>query len=655
LRLLGALLVISAFKKPGVIVPALLLLVAAVFRPVVHYPFTGFDDDIVVLNNPWVRGGIVGGGLRWAFTTFRAGMWFPLTWISHMVDVQLFGLQAGMHHLTNLLLHAATTALLFLLLGALTGSRGKSAFVAALFAVHPLHVESVVWVTERKDVLSGLFWVLTVAAYVRYVRHAGRLRYLALLAVFTLGLMTKPMLVTLPFVLLLLDFWPLGRLRIGKIGAPVTLANRPLFLAAEKLPLLALSAGISLVTVAFQERITAVVSLEALPLRARLANAVHAYVWYLGKTLLPTKLAILYPHSGTVVAALAVVAALLLLTVVSWSVLRAAQSRPAVAVGWLWYLGMLVPVIGLVQIGTYARADRFTYLPLIGLFLATAWGVPDASSRRYRALLPWAAGAVILSLAAAASIQVGYWRDDESLFGHALAVTRENWMVHGNLGATLMEKSDLEGAIAQFEAALRINPAYELARLNLGQALSRLGRSDEAERQFNQVLRQRPGDERAHFVLARHLADRGRWDEALPHLEAVLRRNPEFGPAQEILGEWLLVKGDTAPAIAALEKAVRLQPQSATVRITLGWAMLKAGKSGEALDQFRAALGAQPDSAAALNGMGAALGEQGRLGEAEAALRAALRLDPRDREIQANLAFILELREKTDPRQAIMK
>ena len=630
-------------KRTGVVL-ALLLLTLAVYWPVCRYPFAGLDDDVVITHNPWVNGGLSLVGLRWAATTLAGTMWFPLTWISYMADVQFFGAGAGSHHLANLLIHATNSILLFLTLNALTGSRWKSAFVSAMFAVHPLHAESVVWITERKDVLSGLFWMITLATYQWYVHRPRLGRYLALLGIFVLGLMAKPMLVTLPFVLLLLDYWPLGRFRGGKGMAPGALPNRIRELFAEKLPLLAVAAGFSLLTIITQNRGGAISSLDAVPFWARLANAVVSYAWYVRKTVVPTALAIYYPHPGTAIGTGEIIAATLFAGAVTWFVLRSSTVRPALAVGWLWYLGTLIPTLGLVQVGAYARADRFTYLPLIGLFILVAWDAPFLLTRKFRyvSLLPWMGGALTLLMAVACSIQVGYWRDDETLFGHALAVTQRNWMVHCNLGATLMEMGKLEEARNEFQEALRINPNFELARLNLGQTLSRLGKDNEAEGQFLAVLRQNPDDGKAHFSLGRHLADKGRLDEALLHLNTAIRLEPDFAAAHEALGQVLSERGDGELAIAALSRALQLQPDLAAARTALGWALMKAGRSAEALDRFRVVLAVQPDSAEALTGAGAALGEAGRFDEATASLQAALRLDPGAPEIHNNLAIVFQ-------------
>jgi tetratricopeptide (TPR) repeat protein len=599
-----------ASAQRAVIVLALLLLVIAVFWPAGRYPYAGLDDDAVITHNPWVGGGLSVAGVRWAFTTLAGTMWFPLTWLSYMADVQVLGDGAGPHHLANLAIHAAAAALLFLVLAALTGSRWKSAFVAALFAVHPLHVESVVWITERKDVLSGLFWMITLAAYAWYCRKPARLRYLAVLVSFVLGLMAKPMLVTLPFVLALLDYWPLARFRGVRDAGPAARKKLIARLVVEKAPLLVVASGFSLLTVYAQGRGDALGSLAVVPLWARLANALQSYAWYLGKSLAPSGLAIYYPHPGASIAVAGVVAAAVVLAGVTWLALRQAARLPALLTGWLWYLGTLVPVIGVVQVGAYARADRFTYLPLIGLFIMAAWGAEALFPRASRwAPLPVAAAvATVLALAIAGAVQVGYWRDDERLFGHALAVTERNWMVHGNLGATLLEQGRAEDARREFEQALAYHPGYALARLNLGLALVRLGRGGEAEGQFLEVLRQNPDDANAHFSLGQYLAAEGRLGDALQHLDRAIQLAPDFIAAQQ----------------------------------ALGWALLKAGKAAAALERFRTALSLQPDLADAFNGAGAALAEQGQFAAAATTLQAALRLAPEDPEIHANFAYVLE-------------
>jgi hypothetical protein len=452
-------------RRPLLFAAALALLTLAAFEPSLANRFVNLDDTLYVTANPMVRKGLTAEGFVWAWTANVANNWHPLTLLSQMVDCQLFGVNPAGHHLTSLLLHLANVLLLFEVLRRMTDAMGRSAAVAGLFAVHPLHVESVAWVAERKDVLSALFWILAMGAYHRYALRPAVGRYLLVALAMALGLMAKPMVVTLPFVLLLLDVWPLGRLRLDEPGW----GRRLIRLTAEKLPLLGLSAAASLVTLQYQT--TSLVSLEALPWRVRLANSAVSYAVYLGKTLLPRHLAVFYPIPLEIPAWKAVAAALLiclLTALAAWKVRKA----PWLLVGWLWFLGTLVPVIGLVQVGRQAMADRYTYLPSIGLFLAICWGLPAlASSRRWRSALATACVLALLVLTAATRAQVRHWQDSVTLYRHALAVTRDNYVAHIGLAKALASRQDWHGAAEQYRAALALRPGLRGVRKALAQAL----------------------------------------------------------------------------------------------------------------------------------------------------------------------------------------
>jgi hypothetical protein len=456
---------------------ALLALTAAAYAPLARNEFILVDDYTYIVNNEHLRGGVTLASLRWAFTASHASNWHPLTWISHMVDFRLFGFDARGPHLVNLLLHAAGAALLFAVARAMTGSLWRSALFAALLAVHPLRVESVAWAACRKDVLSGLFWVLALGAHLRYARRPGVGRYLLLLGLFSLGLLSKPTVVTLPFALLLLDFWPLGRLAQGGAGGP-RLAGRAARLALEKVPLLLLSAAASLATYRVQESTGAMAFLRDLPVAARAANALLAYVAYLRQTVWPQGLAVFYPQPAAPPPAWQPLGALLLLGAVTAAALFAVRRRPWLATGWFWYLGTLVPMIGLVQVGGQARADRYTYLPLMGVFLLAVWGASEPALRR-RALRPVVAGAaiaVVTALAVACRAQAGLWRDTLTLFTHADAVTERNWMAQNNIGAALANRGELERALPHFRRALVYRPGYPEANDNVHRLMIDLGR-----------------------------------------------------------------------------------------------------------------------------------------------------------------------------------
>jgi protein O-mannosyl-transferase len=439
-------------RLPLLLGAALALLTLAVWLPALRNGFTNLDDPYYVTANPQVLRGITRAGIAWAMTAKVASNWHPLTLLSHMLDCQLFGLDPAGHHATSLLLHLANVLILFAVLCRMTGAAGRSAVVAALFALHPTHVESVAWVAERKDVLSALFWILAMGAWARYARQPSAGRYLLVALLMVLGLAAKPMVVTLPFALLLLDVWPLDRLHLGW---------RRLIL--EKLPLLALSAASSLITLRYQQ--ASLAPLDVAPWSLRAANALVAYAAYLGKLFLPRHLAVFYPIPLSIPAWQAAGAALLLIAITALAV-RRARREPWLLTGWLWFLGTLVPVIGLVQVGRQAMADRYLYIPSIGLFLAVVWSVAELG-RRHRAVLATAAGAVLLALAVMTRVQIGYWSDSATLFRHALAATGDNYLAHIGLGKALMGERDCEGAAEQFRAALARYPRLNEARAGL--------------------------------------------------------------------------------------------------------------------------------------------------------------------------------------------
>ena len=477
--------------------------VLAVYLPSLGNGFV-FDDEPYIVRNANLRAGLTFDGVRWAFTTFYRANWHPLTWLSHLADESLFGMRPAGPHFVNVLLHAAATAALLAVLSAMTGAAGRSAVVAALFAVHPVHVESVAWIAERKDLLSTLLALLATGAYLRHVRRPGKGRFAFVCALYALSLMAKPMFVTLPFVLLLLDWWPLGR--AGLPGSPGGAASASvpaafLRLAREKLPLFALAAAASALAVIAQKSGGALTSLDLFPLRLRLANAVRAYAVYLGKAFWPVDLAAYYPHPGYTLPPWQAALSLLLLAALTALALRAWRRVPAILVGWLWFLGTLVPVLGLVQVGGQALADRYTYFPVNGVFLAAVWGGSHLLRRRSggRApLLAVAAASVafaLVLLAATARKQVGFWKDNVTLYTHALSVTERNWMAWFNLGATHLQQGRWEESVAATRQGLLLQPRDPDGRENLGRALEKLGRYGEACGQFLEEARLRPNDQ----------------------------------------------------------------------------------------------------------------------------------------------------------------
>ncbi len=632
----------------------LIALSVIVYAPLAGFGFVTWDDPTYVYSNPQVAQGLTWQGIQWAFTSTVASNWHPATWLSHMLDVQLYGMNPGPHHITSLVLHILNTLLLFGLLFRMTGAWGRSAFAAGLFALHPLHVESVAWIAERKDVLSTLFWMLTIAAYVAYVRRPRPGRYLLVLALFGLGLMAKPMLVTLPFVLLLLDFWPLQRVEVGHSAGQSALAafrqQVPglLRLVREKLPLFALAAVSSAVTVLAQRHGGAVRGLEAVPLGLRLANALAAYLAYIGKMVWPVRLAAFYPLGAATPVFEACLGALLLFAVTVFAV-RARRRHGYLLVGWLWYVGTLVPVIGLVQVGDQSMADRYTYVPLIGLFLIAAWGAPELLARwqHGRLALPAAAGCVLLACAALAGAQVRYWSDSAALWQRALAVTEGNYIAHNELGDILMEQGRVEEAIPHFVESLRIKPGFALAQINLGLALMRQGKFDEAARSFGEAVRITPGFAEAHDEWGQALARQGKFDEAIGQYTEAVRLKPDFALAQANLGTALMQQGRFDEAARSLEEALRLKPEFPEAHHRLGNVLARQGRANEAIGQYTEALRLKPDFAEAHNDLGVTLGQQGRLEEAAQHFGEALRLKPGFADAINNLKLTEAMQQKT--------
>ena len=567
----------------------LVLATLAVYGQVLNYQFVNYDDDLYITDNPTVQNGLTRDGLGLAFTSSYAGLWHPLTMLSHMLGCELFGLNPGGHHLINLLFHIANALLLFLWLQRTTQAMGPSFLVAALFALHPLHVESVAWVAERKDVLSTFFWLLTMWAYVWYVEAPRLGRYLLILLCFMLGLMSKPMLVTLPFVLLLLDYWPLNRWTLNgsaavshsrvsqdaKARQGISIKR----LAWEKAPLFALATLFSLVTFWAEKKIGAVQSLENVALTSRLANALVAYVTYLGKMIWPTRLAVFYPLPGAI-PLWQWLGAGLTLAFLSLLIIRQCRRRPYLLVGWLWYLGTLVPVIGLVQVGGQALADRYTYVPLIGLFILVAYGMAGLGPkwRPARYLLPVGAAMILAALMICTWIQVQYWRDSASLFAHALQVTKDNALAHDSLGIVLLSQGQVDQAIDHFDEAVRLNPNYAKGHYNLGNALLARGEVNQAVAHYERALQIRPNYAKAHNSLGLALLSQGKMDEAIVHCEEALRLQPNYVGALNNLGLAFLSQGKMDQAVAQFEKVLRFRPNSPVVHNNLGLALLSAGQ-----------------------------------------------------------------------------
>jgi tetratricopeptide (TPR) repeat protein len=597
----------------------LAMAVFMVFGQTLHHEFVNLDDEDYVYENPTVTQGLTSHGITWAFTHTYANNWHPLTWISHMLDCQLYGLNPGGHHLTSVLLHAATAILLFLVLRQMTGALWASAFVAAVFAIHPLRVESVAWVSERKDVLSGLFFMLTLAAYVRYARSTFSLgRYLVVPLCFAMGLMAKPMLVTLPFVLLLLDYWPLGRMSRTALRR----------LVVEKIPLFVLSIASCVVTIPAQGQ--AVATISQVPVALRLGNAAISYVAYLVQMVFPVRLSPIYPLFAADLVAWKIGAALVFLVGVSAAVILLRHKRPYLLIGWLWYVGMLAPVIGLVQVGNQARADRYTYLPQIGVYLLVAWAARDAlcSRRHGRLVLGVASLGVLAALMVCATIQTSYWRNSMSLWTHALSCSSRNYAAHNNLGGVLFERGQAAEAIDEYQKALEIEPDFLEARYNLANALSSLGRPTEAIDQYHKAFEINPGNAEAHNNLGGLLLQLGRTAEAINQYEQALRIEPDYAVAHYNLGNALVSANRLHDAIDEYRQAIQIKPDYADAQGNLGNGLLLAGNVEEAIVHFREALRLTPGSAATHYNLGNALLQLGRVPEAIDQYQQALRINP---------------------------
>ncbi|MGA3266327.1 MAG: tetratricopeptide repeat protein [Verrucomicrobiota bacterium] len=616
-------------------VPGVCLFLAAitwaVFGQTLHYQFLNYDDNEYVYENPEVARGLTLQGIVWAFTHVHSNNWHPLTWISHMLDCQFYGLNPAGHHLTNVLLHTATAILLFLVLRRMTGCLWRSAFVAAVFAIHPLRAESVAWVSERKDVLSGVFFMLTLWAYVRYVHqpaapvsastlhpesvrpsrftfHVSRYYWLALVF-FALGLMSKPMLVTLPCVLLLLDYWPLQRLNPSTLQRfnATTLqrfnASTLPRLLLEKVPLLALSGAACAATLFAQSH--AIQPFENLSLPLRLGNALISYAAYLGRMFWPSGLAALYPFMAADVGVASMALSLVVLAGISVGVFVLRRQRPYLLTGWLWYLIMLVPVIGLVQVGAQARADRYTYLPQIGLYLLLTWAAADlcAGWRHRRVALGGGAAIILTALIWCARAQTGYWRNSETLWTHALSCTSDNWLAHNNLGNVLLQEGAVDEAMVQYQKALEITPDYADARLNLGIALFQKGAVDEAISHFQRALQLNPDYAEAHYNLGVALLKKGAVDEAIVHYHKALEIAPDYAEAHLSLGNALFQKGAVDEAMVHYQRALQINPDFAKAHNNLGIALLQKGKVEQAIVQYQRALEIATDYAEPRNNL----------------------------------------------------
>jgi len=668
------------FAKRNVIVfvySALILSTLLVFWQVRNFDFVRYDDSDYVYENPHVLNGITGDSIIWAFTTNHTGYWHPLTWLSYMLDCQLFGKNPGPMHLINLFLHLANTLLLFAVLRKMTGSTSSpqagalwpSAFVAAAFAIHPMHVESVAWIAERKDVLSTLFLLLTLAAYVSYVRRRGLIRYVLTLLLFALGLLAKPMLVTLPFLLLLLDYWPLNRFSIAdpeksegfpglsprnffeisegcRLSIDISknrkseIGNWKFFrLLIEKIPFLVLAAVSSVITFLAQLKSSTVAPINALPLKDRIANAFLSYTRYTGKLFWPQNLAVFYPFDANSFAFWQVAMCVLLLIMIFILVIRFGRNRKYLPVGWFWFAGTLVPVIGLVQVGGQAYADRYTYIPYIGLFIMLAWGLPELLSKwPYRKFaLGMAATMALIVTGIAANAQVSNWNNSITLFSHAIKVTHNNATAHNNLGNAYLNLGRYQDAVESFKQAIRIKPGLTEAHINLGTAYNKLGRYQDAIEAYKQAIRIKPDFAEAHCGLGASYVNLGRYQDAVESFKQAIGIKPDFVKAYQGLGTAYVNLGRYQEAIESFKQTISIKPDLTEAYINLGAAYRNLGRYQDAIETYKQAVRIKPDFTDAYVTLGVTYDKLGRYQEAIESWKQAIRIKPDFAEVYSNL------------------
>jgi len=635
----------------------LALVTAAVYWPVRHFEFTNYDDDVYLTNNSNLRWGLTPRGLLWAVTT-PLDQWMPVTWLARMTEYQLFGLNSGAHHLVNVLFHIVNAMLLYGVLTRMTRAPWRSASVAALFALHPLHVESVAWATGFKDLLSMCFGILTIWAYARYVEEFTvrgsrvRMHYVLTLFLFALAVMAKPMMVTLPCVLLLLDYWPLGRTRWTQLPAKQAVKTgtgqswqgglATSQLVKEKIPFFVLAAGASVLTYWGQRSFGAVMSLENLSPGMRVANALLAYVRYLGKTVWPTNMAFFYPLDRNVPAAAAIGVAMGLAGVTA-TVIWKAQRAPWLVTGWFWFLGTLVPVIGLVQVGKQSMADRYTYYPLVGLFIMLCWSVRGRLLERHacKVGIGVATGVILIACAAVSRVQAGYWKDSETLFYHALKATRGNWLAQYNLGVDLKRAGRVQEAVGHYEQALLIRPDFAEAHSNLGAALEQLGQVQEAIDHYERALQLKPKLAVAHYDLGVALERTGKRQKAIAQYEKALQLKPDLAEAHFSLGLAWKQDGRVEEAVGQYKEALRIKPDYVDAQINLGVALMQLGRAQEAIGYYESAVRVKPDNAELHGNLGVALAQAGRLQDAIGHYQRALRLKPDLVQAHYNLGLAL--------------
>jgi len=577
----------------------LVISILCVYWQVRTFSFLNYDDRDYVTENYYVKAGLTLKSISWSTTAVKVSNWHPVTWLSHMLDCQIYGMDPGRHHLTNVIFHILNAILLFFIFRRMTGALFKSAFIAALFALHPLHVESVAWIAERKDVLSTFFLMMTLWSYTRYVEHPGFDKYLLLILFYILGLMAKPMLVTLPFVLLLLDYWPLKRFDLSSTNNGQKQFNWGLIW--EKIPLFILCAASSVTTYFVQNSTGAVNSLSAIPFHNRIANVLVSYAAYIGKMLWPHNLAVLYPYPKSI-AFWKIAGAGIFLTMISTLVIRMIRSKPYLAVGWFWYLGTLVPVIGIIQVGVQAMADRYTYVPLIGIFIMITWGISDwVSSWRYKKIGLFTASVSVLAILMVTSwLQVKYWSNSAVLFKHTIDVTGENSTAQLNLGEALAEENKVDSAVKHYYEALRIKPDRVAPHLNLGVTFREQGKLDLAMDHFLTVLKLKSDCADAHYELGYTLERKGDLSGAVKHYLEAIKINPGLAKAYNELGVILVGYNKVKAAIIYFSKALQIDPAYAGAHYNLGKIYFNQKDTEKAIFHYKKALQSNPDMTQAL-------------------------------------------------------
>ena len=630
----------SIFRRHPIVFISFLLIsiTLSVYSQVLQYDFINYDDPLYITENTNIQEGFTLESITWALTSFHASNWHPLTWLSHMTDVQIFGLNPAGHHSINIILHIFNVLLIFHILRRMTNSFWRSAVVSALFAVHPLHVESVAWVAERKDVLSSLFFFITLWSYVGYVEDPKPRRYLLTILTFSLSLMAKPMVVTLPFLLLLLDYWPLGRISFRNHQYGLW-AKEAWKLVWEKIPFFILAGVCSLITFLAHKQGGSFLAMSDISLRIRTENALLSYVRYIGKMFWPQDLAVFYPHPGNTISAIQVAGAALFLVSISALTVMGSRPRPYLIIGWLWYIGMLAPVIGLLQVGAHAIADRYTYLPLIGLFIIITWGVPDLLRRwsLKNGFLVILTGGVILILTLLTWHQVQYWENSRTLFEHSLQVTEDNYIAHTNLGAFLGKGEQKEAAISHYMEAIRIKPDYWLPYYNLGLISAQQEKFDSAISHFSKVLNLRPNHADAHVSLGLIFTKQGKLAMGLAQFYEVLKIRPDDTEVLYNSAVVLSKQGRRQAAISRYRRLLEIEPGHPGAHNNLGNIYISQGDVEKAIGEFQLELQYHPNDAKAHNNLGNSYNEAGNIEKAVKEYKIALGLEPNYLKAHLNL------------------